>query len=141
MLMPSIIGERLFDDLFDFPVPRTHTANVNAAMRTDIRETEQGYELDIDLPGYKKSDLKLELREGYLTINAERSSDNDEKDSEGRYVRRERFYGSMSRSFYVGENITEEDIHAKFQDGILKLSLPKDKPKQVEEKKYIAIEG
>ena len=138
MLMPSLIGERLFDDLFDFPVARTHTTN---AMRTDIRETEQGYELDIDLPGYKKTDLKLELKDGYLTINAERSSDNDEKDSAGRYVRRERFYGAMSRSFYVGENITEEDIRAKFQDGILKLSLPKDKPKQVEEKKYIAIEG
>ena len=134
--MPSLIGERLFDDLFDFAVPRTHTTN---AMRTDIRETEQGYELDVDLPGYKKDDLKLELKDGYLTNNAERSSDSAE--NAGRYVRRERFYGAMSRSFYVGDNITQEDIRAKFQDGILRLSLPKDKPKQAEEKKYIAIEG
>lgn len=143
MLMPSIFGEKLFDDWMDFATPHTRSnpfANVNAAMRTDIRETETGFELDIDLPGFKKEDLKLELKDGYLTINAEHNSEEGEKDSNGRYVRRERYYGSMSRSFYVGETITEEDIHARFEDGILKLALPKDKPKQVEEKRYIRIE-
>ena len=141
--MPSIFGEKLFDDWFDFAAPQTRShafANMNAAMRTDIRETETGFELDIDLPGYKKDDLKLELKDGYLTINAEHKRHNYEKDTNGRYVRRERYYGSMSRSFYVGEAITEEDIRARFEDGILKLALPKDKPKQVEEKKYIRIE-
>lgn len=141
--MPSIFGEKLFDDWMDFAVPHTRSAaynHMNAAMRTDIRETETSFELDIDLPGFKKEDLKLELKDGYLTINAERNSENDSQDPNSRYVRRERYYGAMSRSFYVGEAITEEDIRARFEDGILKLALPKDKPKQVEEKKYIRIE-
>lgn len=145
MLMPSIFGERLFDDLMDFSVPDMYRGFFNGsnstAMRTDIRETGQGYELDIDLPGFKKEDIKLELKDGYLTINAQKNSDNEQRSEEGRYVRRERHYGAMSRSFYIGENITEEDVHARFEDGILKLALPKDKPEKVEEKKYITIEG
>lgn len=144
MMLPSLFGDGLFDDLLDFSIPRTYKRvynnSMNTAMRTDIKETEQGYELDIDLPGFKKENIQLELKEGYLTINAQRSSDADQKDQDGKYVRRERYYGSMSRSFYVGENVSEEEIHAKFEDGILKLAVPKNEPKKVEEKKYIAIE-
>lgn len=143
MLMPSIFGEGLFDDLMDFSLPRMYQGfgSMNTAMRTDIKETGQGYELDVDLPGFKKQDIQLELKNGYLTINAQKTNDNDQKDQNGKYVRRERYYGSMSRSFYVGENVSEKDIHAKFEDGILKLAVPKDEPKQVEQKKYIEIEG
>ncbi len=145
MLMPSIFGERLFDDWMDFSVPRMfgefYNSSMSNAMRTDVKETEQGYELDVDLPGFKKEDIQLELKDGYLTINAQKNSENEQKDEDGKYVRRERHYGAMGRSFYVGENVTEHDIHAKFEDGILKLSVPKEEPKQVEDKKYIAIEG
>ncbi len=147
MLMPSIFGESLFDDFFDdFTRPvrsavRYSTPSTNI-MRTDIKESDLGYELDIDLPGFKKEDVKAELKDGYLTIHAETNSDKDEKDNDGKYIRRERYYGSCSRSFYVGENVTQDEIKAKFEDGILKVSVPKkeDKPK-VEESKYIAIEG
>lgn len=147
MLMPGIFGENLFDEFFnDFTRPSkslvrysTPTSNV---MRTDIKETANGFELDIDLPGYKKSDVQAELKEGYLTINASTSRDNSEKDKDGKYIRRERYYGSCSRSFYVGEAVTQEDIKAKFEDGILKISVPKKEVKpEVEESKYIAIEG
>jgi HSP20 family molecular chaperone IbpA len=111
-------------------------------MKTDIREHENGFELDIDLPGYKKEDVKAQLKDGYLTISAETKQNNDEKDEKGKFIRRERFYGTCSRSFYVGEDITEQDIKAKFEDGILKVSVPKKEAKpEVEENKYIAIEG
>ena len=111
-------------------------------MRTDIKETANGFELDIDLPGYKKSDVQAELKEGYLTISASTNRDNSEKDKEGKYIRRERYYGSCSRSFYVGEAVTQEDIKARFEDGILKVSVPKKEVKpEVEESTYIAIEG
>ena len=111
-------------------------------MRTDIKETEGGYELDIDLPGYKKEDVQAQLKEGYLTISASMNKDNGEKDKNGKYIRRERYFGSCSRSFYVGEAVTQEDIKARFEDGILKVSVPKKEAKpEVEESKYIAIEG
>ena len=108
MLMPSIFGENLFDDFFDdFARPARALARYNtpsvAAMKTDIRESDTGYELDIDLPGYKKENVKAELKNGYLTINAESRQDNDQKDETGKYIRRERYYGTCSRSFYVGE--------------------------------------
>ena len=111
-------------------------------MKTDIRDTDSSYELDIDMPGFKKEDIKAQLKDGYLTISASTSANNDEQDKDGRYIRRERYAGSCSRSFYVGEGVKEEDIRAKFENGILKLSIPKveNKP-QVEEQKYIAIEG
>ncbi len=147
MLMPSIFGENLFDDFFDdFYRPARKPANraalpTNAVMKTDIRETENGFELDIDLPGYKKEDVQAQLKDGYMTITASARKSDDEKDERGRYIRRERYVGSCSRSFYVGEQITEEDIKAKFEDGILKVSIPKKEAKpEVEEKKYIAIE-
>ncbi|MBS6954112.1 MAG: Hsp20/alpha crystallin family protein [Enterocloster asparagiformis] len=139
MLMPSIFGENLFDDFMDFPFGGK---KFNTMMKTDIRDTDGSYELDIDMPGFKKEDIKAQLKDGYLTISAATSANNDEQDKEGRYIRRERYAGSCSRSFYVGEGVKEEDIKAKFENGILKLSIPKveNKP-QVEEKKYIAIEG
>ena len=147
MLMPSIFGESLIEDFFgDLTRPAraltrysTPTTNV---MRTDIRESDAGYELDIDLPGYGKEDVQAELKDGYLTVSAQTKKNNDQKDDNGRYIRRERYYGTCSRSFYVGEEITQEDIKARFEDGILKLSVPKKEAEpKLEEKKYIQIEG
>ena len=146
MLMPTIFGERLFDsfmDDFGFPsVDRIACSkNTSNLMRTDIKETDDSFELDVEIPGYKKDDVKVQLKDGYLTVNASRESNDEVKDEEGKFLRRERYSGSMSRSFFVGENTTEEDIKAKFEDGVLKLAFPKEQPKKVEEPKYIAIEG
>lgn len=149
MLMPSIFGESLFDEFFndDFlrSEPRStrrYATPATSVMKTDIKETDNSFELDIDLPGYKKEDVNAELKDGYMTITAQKDSQNDEKDKEGNYIRRERFYGSCSRSFYVGKDITEEDIKARFEDGILKVSVPKKEAKEeVPQKKFIAIEG
>ena len=148
-MMPSIFGENLFDDWMDFPFEKDffggknplYGKNAKNMMKTDVRETENGYELDIDLPGFKKDEITAQLKDGYMTISASKGLDKDEKDKEGRYIRRERYAGAMSRSFYVGEGVTEEDIHAKYEDGILKLSVPKKDKKAVEQKKYISIEG
>ena len=147
MLMPSIFGENLFDEFFDdFVRPTRRVVRYNTPsttiMKTYVKETEGSYELDIDLPGYKKEDVKAELKDGYLTISAATNTNNDQKDENGKYIRRERYYGNCSRSFYVGENITQEDIKARFEDGILKIVVPKKEAKPaVEEKKYISIEG
>ena len=147
MLMPRIFGENLFDEFFDdFVRPTRRVVRYNTPsttiMKTDVKETEGSYELDIDLPGYKKEDVKAELKDGYLTISAATNTNNDQKDENGKYIRRERYYGNCSRSFYVGENITQEDIKARFEDGILKIVVPKKEAKPaVEEKKYISIEG
>ncbi len=148
MMMPSIFGEKFFDDFYDDfeneffgrknPLYGKHSKNM---MKTDIRETDHSYELDIDLPGFKKEDIDVTLENGYLTISTSKGIDKDEKDNDGKYIRRERYSGSMSRSFYVGEGITHEDIKAKYEDGILKLSMPKDLDKQIENKKTIYIEG
>lgn len=149
MMLPTIFGENLFDDFMDDAFERNffggrnplygkHSKNI---MKTDVKETETGYELDIDLPGFKKDEISAHLEDGYLTVSAAKGVDKDEKDNEGRYIRRERYSGSMTRSFYVGNVVTEEDIKAKYEDGILSLSIPKKDPKAVEAKKYIAIEG
>lgn len=158
MMVPSIFGENLFDeffdDFFDFQsfddksmrkaerkLYGRHAANM---MKTDVKEHEDHYEVDIDLPGFKKDELSLELQDGYLVISAAKGLDKDEKEKKtGRFVRRERYAGSMSRSFYVGEDVKEEDIHARYESGVLKLSIPKAEAKkpEIEEKKYIAIEG
>ena len=145
MLMPSIFGQNLFDDWMDFSFPdidkTLYGKHAKNMMKTDVNETDQGYEVAIDLPGFKKDEIKLELNDGYLTISAEKGLDKDEKDKENRYIRRERYAGSMSRSFYVGESLTEQDIHAKYENGILTLDVPKEDKKAVPEKRYIAIEG
>ena len=128
MLMPSIFGENLFDDWMDFSFPDIDKAlygkHAKNEMKTDVRETEDGYELDIDLPGFKKDEVTAQLDNGYLTIQASKGLDKEQKDKKGKYIRKERYAGSMSRSFYVGDAITEEDVHAKYEDGILKLSVP-----------------
>ena len=150
MMMPSIFGESLFDDdWMDFPFEREFFGKRNPLygkhaknmMKTDVRETENGYEVDIDLPGFKKDEINAKLENGYLTVSASKGLDKDEKDKEGKYIRQERYAGAMSRSFYVGEELTQEDIKAKYENGILKLSLPKKEAKAVEQKRYIEIEG
>ena len=150
MMMPSIFGESLFDDdWMDFPFEREFFGKKNPLygkhaknmMKTDVRETENGYEVDIDLPGFKKDEINAKLENGYLTVSASKGLDKDEKDKEGKYIRQERYAGAMSRSFYVGEELTQEDIKAKYENGILKLLLPKKEAKAVEQKRYIEIEG
>ena len=150
MLLPSIFGENLFDDFMDdfrypaFPdVDKTlygkHAKNL---MKTDVKEKDGSFEVDIDLPGFKKDEITMHLEDGYLTVSAAKGLDKDEKDENGTYVRRERYAGSMSRSFYVGDQITEEDIHPKYENGILTFSVPKKEQKAIEDRKhYIAIEG
>ena len=142
MLVPSIFGEDLFDTFFDdFKRPARSNTNINV-MRTDIKETDAGFELDIDLPGYKKEDVQAELKDGYLTISAKTNTTREEKDENGKYIRKERYSGSCSRSFYVGEQLEQEDIKARFEDGILKVMVPKKEEKPaVEENRYITIEG
>ena len=148
MLMPSIFGENLFDDdWMDFPFDRDfwgrknplYGKNANKIMKTDIREHDGGYELDVDLPGFKKDEINVELENGYLTISAAKGLDKDEQDKKGKYIRRERYAGAMQRSFYVGDEVTQEDIKARFEDGILRLSIPKKDAQAVETKKTIAI--
>ena len=149
MMMPSILHENLFDDFMDdfaFPVfsdasKALYGKNARNLMKTDVKETENDYQVDIDLPGFAKNEIRMQLENGYLTVSAEKGLDKEEKNEDGRYVRRERFAGNISRSFYVGEHITEEDIHPKYENGILSFSFPKENKKPVEERKYIAIEG
>ena len=148
MLMPSIFGESLFDDWFDdfdrqmqHMDRRLYGRNANREMKTDVREKEDGYEIDMDLPGFKKDQVELTLENGYLTVTANKGFDKDEKDKQGRMIRQERYAGSMQRSFYVGQNMTEEDVKAHFEDGVLHLNLPKKDARKVPEKKTICIEG
>ncbi|MDE7324798.1 MAG: Hsp20/alpha crystallin family protein [Lachnospiraceae bacterium] len=150
MMTPALFGENLLDDFFGFPFRRNyvpsffgegekHTGNF---MRTDVKEHDGGYTVSMDLPGFKKEDVKGELKDGYLTITASTNKENDEKDEKGRFIRRERYSGTCSRSFYVGENVTQEEIRAKFEDGVLHLEIPKKEAKPVEEKsRFISIEG
>ena len=145
MLLPSIFGENLFDDWMNFSFPdidkELYGKHAKNMMKTDVKETENGYEVAIDLPGFKKDEIQLELKDGYLTISAAKGLDKDEKDKKDKYIRRERYAGSMSRTFYVGESITEDKIHAKYENGILLLDVPKEEKKVVPEKRYISIEG
>ena len=146
-MLPSIFGGDLFDDFFDFPFDRTsrshdplygkHGKNL---MRTDIKEKGDSYEIAVDLPGFRKEDIKIHLEDGFLTITAAKSLDKDEKDKEGNYIRKERYSGSCQRSFYVGEGVKQEDLKAAFNNGILTVAVPKEVQKPVEEKQYITIE-
>ena len=157
MMKPSIFGENLFDDFMDFPFDdkwekrmnkeffgrKNPLYGKNAArlMKTDVRETDSAYELDVDLPGFKKDEIQVELEDGYLTISAEKGLDKEEE-KKGKYIRRERYAGACSRTFYVGENVERSDIKANFKHGILKLSVPKmEEKKAVEDHNYISIDG
>ena len=146
-MMPSIFRENLFDSLmedFAFPdISRTlYGKNAKNLMKTDVQETESDFVVDIDLPGFQKDEIRMQLENGCLTVDAAKNLDRDEKNENGSYVRRERYAGSMSRSFYVGNHVKEEDIHPKYENGILTFHIPKEKSAAVEEKKrYISIEG
>ena len=142
MLMPSIFQDNFFDDMFDsfLSLPTTKSGNFAGMMQTDVKDNGNSYELEIALPGYKKEDLRAELKDGYLTINAEHAEDKDEKDKNGKYIRKERYTGHCSRSFYVGENLKQEDIKAKFENGLLLLEFPKEvKKPELPEKQLISI--
>ncbi|MBO4395189.1 MAG: Hsp20/alpha crystallin family protein [Eubacterium sp.] len=148
MFMPSVFGTNFVDDVFDdffgssfVPAPHV-TSPAGASMKADITETDKGYMIEMDLPGYSKKDVQAELKDGYMTITAEKNSQNEEKNTEGKVIRRERYQGVCRRSFYVGDAVTEKDIKAKFKDGVLTLEVPKkEKQPEVETKKFIAIEG
>ena len=145
-MLPTVFGENLFDDFFDdsfgmmnarSPLYGKHARNL---MKTDIRETDTNYELAIDLPGFKKDEIHIELKNGYLTISAAKGLDKDEKTSEGKYIRQERYTGACSRSFYVGDAVEPEDVSAKFEDGILTISVPKNVKKQLPKNSAISIQ-
>ena len=149
MLTPRIFTENLFDDLFeDFPFRslenvdrKLYGKHAGREMLTDVKEHENNYEVEIDLPGFKKEEITIELNEGYLTITASKGLDEDEKSKQGKIVRQERYAGVMQRSYYVGEQLTTEDIKAKYEDGVLKLEIPKKEEKKLPEKHTIMIEG
>ena len=145
-MLPSIFGENLFDDFFDdfdmFPVWNgrnplygKHAKNL---MKTDVRETENTYEVDIDLPGFQKDEINVDLKDGYLTVQAAKGLDKDEKEKEGKYIRQERYTGAMSRSFYVGD-VEPDQVSAKYEGGVLRISLPKQAKKELPKSSTIAI--
>lgn len=149
-MLPSIFGENLFDDsLSDFfgfgrMMPQVsnelygkHAKNL---MKTDVRELDGSYELDVDLPGFKKDEVTVDLQDSYLTISAAKALDKDESDQKGKFLRQERYTGSMSRSFYVGDDVESTDICAKYEDGILKISVPKTAHKELPKHSTITIE-
>ena len=143
MMMPSIFGGNLFnDDWMDFSFPdidkELYGKHAKNLMKTDVKEKDGNYEVAIDLPGFKKDEITAELKDGYLTISAAKGLDKDEKDKEGKYIRRERYAGNLSRSFYIGD-VKQEDVKAAFKNGILSISVPKEDKKAKEEKKYITI--
>ena len=150
MMMPRIFGENLFDDFMnDFAFPafpnvekKLYGKHARNLMKTDVKDTDTGYEVDVDLAGFKKDEIQIELEKGFLTVTAAKGLDKDEKDKKDNYIRRERYAGSMSRSFYVGEHVTEDDIHPKYENGILSFTVPKEEAKAIEDKKhYISIDG
>ena len=145
MLMPSVFGRDIFDDFMDgFTFPDVdkelygkHAKNV---MKTDVRESEDGYEVIVDLPGFKKDEIHIELKNGYLTISAAKGLDKDAEDKKGKYIRQERYAGACSRSFYVGDAVEPEDVSARFEDGILTISVPKNVKKQLPKNSAISIQ-
>ncbi len=149
MLMSGIFGENLFDDFWGFPTQR-ELANLDKRlygkhsdllMKTDVQENETDYELEIDLPGFKKDQINVKLEDGYMTISAAKGHDVDKKDKHGKLIRQERYSGAMQRSFYVGESVKVEDVKAKFEDGVLMLTIPKKELKALPGNNTIAIEG
>ncbi|SFQ25694.1 Molecular chaperone IbpA, HSP20 family [Lachnospiraceae bacterium XBB1006] len=150
MLYPSLLGEKLFDDFMDFDFPafrefedadrKLYGKHAAQLMKTDVKEHEKAYEVDIDLPGFKKDEIQLNLENGYLTVAAAKGLDKDQQDKKGRIIRKERYAGSMQRSFYIGNGVNTEDVKARFEDGVLKLMIPKNEEK-IPEKNTIMIEG
>ena len=149
MLMPRIFDDDFFEDWMRWPVSRSladtekqlYGKHAPHVMKTDIREHEDHYDVDIDLPGFKKDEIELSLEKGYLTISASKGVDKNETDQKGRMIRQERYAGAMQRSFYVGTALTEEEIKARFEDGVLKLFFPKKTAPKLPEKRSILIEG
>ena len=146
MLIPSIFGESLFDDFMDgsaFPDidKKLYGKHASHIMKTDVREKDNTYEVDIDLPGFKKDEIQIQLEKGYVTVSAAKGLDKDEKDKKGKYIRRERYAGNVSRSFYVGEHVQKEDIHPKFENGILSFTVPKEQKVLENDPHSISIEG
>ena len=147
MLMSGLFGEDLFDDFWGFPTrelanidKHLYGKNAQHLMKTDVHETETDFEMDMDLPGFKKDQIKINLENGYLTIAASKEHDNEKKRL-GKVIRQERYAGAMQRSFYVGDGIDENDVKARFEDGVLSLTFPKEKEPEIPEKKTIMIEG
>ena len=151
MFYPTLFGDDLFDDFMGFDFPRFRDGNniehklygkhASGLMKTDVHDNDGNYELDIVLPGFKKEEITLTLDNGYLIVGAAKTVNEDEKDSKGKMLRQERYSGAMQRSFYVGDGIDENDVKAKFEDGVLSLSFPKEKEPEIPEKKTIMIEG
>ena len=147
--LPSVFGENLMDmfDEFDrslfrgFPNPERllYGRNAQRMMKTDIQETDAGYEIDVDLPGFNKDEISLELENGYLTISTEKTLEKGAEGPNGRMLRQERYAGTMRRSFYVGAQVTEEDVHASYENGVLHLELPRKDARKAPEKKTIHI--
>jgi HSP20 family molecular chaperone IbpA len=148
-MLPSIFGENLFDDWFGFPTfpelrdidRKLYGRHAAYEMRTDVHEHEDHYEVDIDLPGFAKDEIGLNLENGYLTVSAAKGLDKDKTDRKGKLIRQERYAGSLQRSFYVGDSLTAEEIKAKYENGVLKLEVPKQEAKKLPERKAIEIEG
>ena len=150
MLVPSIFAENLFDEFFDdFPMPREfrnidrrlYGKNAAREMKTDVREHDDHFEVEIDLPGFKKDEINVNLENGYLTVSAAKGLDKDETTKKGKVIRQERYAGTLQRSFYVGDALTEQDVTARFENGVLTLNVPKKEERKLPEKKVIMIEG
>ena len=148
MLMSGLFGEDLFDELWGFPThelanidKRLYGKHAHSMMATDVNETDTDYELEMNLPGFKKDQINVKLEDGYMTISAAKGHDQEKKDKHGKIIRQERYAGSMQRSFYVGDGVKAEDVKAKFEDGVLKLSIPKKELKALPGNNTIAIEG
>ena len=146
--MSGIFGENLFDDFWGFPThelanidKKLYGKNAQHMMKTDVHETDTDYELEMDLPGFKKDQINVKLEDGYMTISASKGHDTEKKDRHGKIIRQERYSGAMQRSFYVGDQVKVEDVKAKFEDGVLRLCIPKRELKPLEGNNTIAIEG
>ena len=145
-MLPVVYGENMFDDLFDNGFFGSHNPlfgkNARNLMKPDIRETDdaKAYRLAVELPGFKKDEVNVELKNGYLTIQASKGLDKDESDKKGKYIRQERYAGACSRSFYVGEDVEAGEVAAKFENGILQLSIPKKEHKQLPQNSTIQIQ-
>lgn len=146
--VPAIMGDDLFEQWMEGALSgfadmnrRLYGKQAKSMMKTDVKEIEGGYQVAVELPGFDKNEISVELDKGYLTITASKDFSKDEQDEDDKYIRRERYAGTMQRSFYVGDSLQQEDIKAKYENGILKLEVPKEDTQKIQQNKYIAIEG